>query len=144
MPKTTRSGKADQEKLPSTLQRSPVKAQRTFAKVHDAAAEQYGDSERAHRTAYAALKHFFKKVGDSWEPKDHKGPSDARSEQSGKAARDSTTATAGGLDAHASKKHLYEIAQRLDVPGRSPMTKDELVTAIGRANDRASSNARKR
>ncbi len=142
MPKTARSGKPDTQELPSTLQRSPAKAQRTFAKVHDAAAEQYGEGERAHRTAYAALKHSFEKVGDSWEPKDHKGPSDARSEQSGKAARDSTTPTAGGVDAHASKKHLYEVAQRLDVPGRSSMNKDELVTAIGRANDRASANAR--
>ncbi|MGI8535266.1 MAG: ChaB family protein, partial [Mycobacteriales bacterium] len=61
MPKTTRSGKARQDELPSTLQRSPDKAQRTFAKAHDAAAEQYGEGERAHRTAYSAVKHSFEK-----------------------------------------------------------------------------------
>jgi hypothetical protein len=52
--------------------------------------------------------------------------------------------TAGGVDANASKKHLYEVAQRLDIEGRSSMTKDELVTAIARANDRSSARARKR
>ena len=56
MPKTTSRGQAKQSELPSTLQRSSAKAQRTFAKAHDTAAEQYGDAERAHRVAYAALK----------------------------------------------------------------------------------------
>ncbi|MGI9157302.1 MAG: ChaB family protein, partial [Marmoricola sp.] len=124
-------------------QRSPDKAQRTFAKAHDAAAEQYGEGERAHRTAYSAVKHSFEKIGDHWEPKQEKGPSDDRSAQRGKAARDSSTPTAGGVDANASKKHLYEVAQRLDVPGRSSMSKQELVTGIGKANDRASAAARK-
>ncbi len=141
MPKST-GGKPADEELPSTIQRSPVKAQRTFAKTHDSAVEQYGEGERAHRTAFAALKHSFEKVGDHWEPKESKGPSDERSAQSGAAARDSTLPTAGGVDANASKKHLYEIAQRLDVPGRSSMSKAELVTAIGRANDRATARAR--
>ena len=49
MPKTTRSGKAKQSEVPDTLKRSPAKAQRTFAKAHDQAAEQYGEGERAHR-----------------------------------------------------------------------------------------------
>jgi hypothetical protein len=42
--------------LPDTLKRSPAKAQRTWIKAHDNALEQYGDGERAHRTAFAALK----------------------------------------------------------------------------------------
>ncbi|MDQ3610520.1 MAG: ChaB family protein [Actinomycetota bacterium] len=143
MPKTTGSGKPKQDELPATLKRSPAKAQRTFAKVHDAAAESYGEGERAHRTAFSAVKHSFEKVGDHWEPKDEKGPSDAQSAKRGKAARNSRTPTAGGVDANASKKHLYELAKRLDVPGRSSMSKDELVTAIGKANDRASAKARR-
>jgi len=143
MPKTTKSGKAKQDELPATLKRSPSKAQRTFAKVHDAAAESYGEGERAHRTAFSAVKHSFEKVRDHWESKDKKGPSDAQSAKRGKAARNSRTPTAGGVDANASKKHLYELAQRLDVPGRSSMSKDELVTALGKANDRASAKARK-
>jgi cation transport regulator ChaB len=142
MPKTSGSGSAKQEELPDTLKRSPAKAQRTFAKAHDAAAEEYGEGERAHRTAYAALKHSFEKVGDHWEPKEHKGPSDARSAQGGAAARNSSTPTAGGVDANASKKHLYELAQRLDVPGRSSMTKDELVDALQKANAKATRDAR--
>jgi len=51
--------------------------------------------------------------------------------------------TAGGVDANASKAHLYELAQRLDVPGRSQMSKDELVEALQRANDRESARARR-
>ena len=51
--------------------------------------------------------------------------------------------TAGGVDANASKKHLQEVARELDIRGRSTMTKDELVEAIGRANDRASARARR-
>ena len=130
--------------LPSTLERSPRKAQETWLATHAAAVEQYGEGERAHRTAFASLKHSFEKVGDHWEPKDEKGPSDAQ------AARDTSSGsadgrrdTAGGVDANASKKHLYELAKRADIPGRSSMDKDELVEAIGKANDRETAAARK-
>lgn len=138
MPKT-KKGQPRQDELPSTLQRSDAKAQRTFAKAHDAAADEYGDEERAHRVAYSALKHTHEKVGDHWEPKDHKGPSDEQAE----GGRDTDRETAGGVDANASKKHLYEVAKRLGVRGRSTMTKGELVKAIERANDRASDRSRR-
>jgi cation transport regulator ChaB len=131
MPKTTRTGKPKAEELPATLKRSPAKAQRTFAKAHDAAAEQYGEGERAHRTAFAAVKRGFEKVGDHWERKDQKGPSDEAAETPGRGGK-----TAGGVDANASKSHLYDVAKRLDVPGRSSMSKDELVDAIQKANAR--------
>ena len=78
MPKTTRGGKAKQSEIPSTLRRSPAKAQRTFAKAHDSAIGEYGDEQRANQVAWAAVKHSFEKVGDHWEPKDEKGPSDAQ------------------------------------------------------------------
>lgn len=42
MPKTTKGGAPKKGELPSTLQRSSAKAQRTFAKAHDAAAQEYG------------------------------------------------------------------------------------------------------
>ena len=130
--------------LPSTLQRSPAKAQRTYKKALQAAEEEYcGDEERAHRTAYGAVKHSFEKVGDHWEPKDETGPSDAQAEQSGAAARDRPKPTAEGVDANASKAHLLEVARRLDVGGRSRMTKDELVEAIKGANRRRTAQARK-
>ena len=131
MPKTTKTGKPKAEELPATLKRSPAKAQRTFAKAHDAAAEQYGEGERAHRTAFAAVKRGFEKVGDHWERKAEKGPSDEAAETPGRGGK-----TAGGVDANASKSHLYGIAKRLDVPGRSGMSKDELVEAIQKANAR--------
>ncbi|MEN4475939.1 ChaB family protein [Mycolicibacterium cosmeticum] len=139
MPKTTKSGKARRDELPSTLQKSDAKAQRTFAKAHDAAAEEYGEGERAHRVAYAALKHSYEKVGDHWEAKDARGPSDDRARSGGPNARGET---AEGVDANASKKHLMDIARRLDVPGRSTMSKDELVEAIKKANRRETRSAR--
>ncbi|MDN5763277.1 MAG: ChaB family protein [Microlunatus sp.] len=140
MPKTTKSGRPIAEELPSTLERSGDKAQRTFAKTYDSAAEQYSDEQRAHQTAFAALKHTHEKVGDHWEPKESAGPSDAQAE----GGRDTDRPTAGGVDANASKKHLYELARRLDVKGRSTMTKAELVEALQKANDRHSAQARKR
>ncbi len=127
------------EELPGTLQRSPEKAQDTFVAAHDSAVETYGEGERAHRTAFAAVKHSFEKVGDHWEPKEKKGPSDA---QAAGGSADDPRPTAGGVDANASKKHLLEIARRLDVPGRSRMTKPELVEAIRKANARADRRAR--
>ena len=133
MPKTTRSGKPKKDELPTTLQRSNAKAQRTFAKAHDAAAEQYGDEERAHRVAYSAVKHSFEKVGDHWEPKEQRGPSDERAEGGGP---DNTAPSAEGVDANASKKHLLHLARRLDISGRSTMSKPELVEAIKKHNRR--------
>jgi cation transport regulator ChaB len=140
MPKTTKSGKPIESELPSTLQRSGGKAQRTFAKAHDSAAEEYGEGERAHRVAYGALKHTHEKVGDHWEPKDGSGPSDEQSAKGG--AGRPEYASAGGVDANASKRHLYEVARRLDIDGRSKMDKGELVQAIQKANDRASRRSR--
>ena len=137
MPKTTKSGKPKQDELPSTLQRSDEKAQRTYAKAHDSAADSYGEGERANRTAFSALKHTHEKVGDHWEPKDEKGPSDPQAE----GGVDTDRPTAEGVDANASKRHLLDVARRLDVSGRSRMRKDELVEAIRKANRRESRRA---
>ena len=133
MPKTTKSGSPIESELPDTLKRSPAKAQRQFAKTHDAAAEQYGEGERAHRTAYASLKHNFEKVGDHWEPKDEPGPSDPRSKKTTAQKRRGEGETFGGVDVEGNtKEELYERAKRAGVEGRSRMTKQELARAIAR------------
>jgi cation transport regulator ChaB len=139
MPKTTKSGKPKQDEIPSTLQRSDEKAQRTFAKAHDSAEESYGDEQRANRVAWSAVKHSYEKVGDHWEPKDHKGPSDAQAA----GGADTDRPTKGGVDANATKEHLMDLARRLDVHGRSRMSRDELVDAIQKANDRETAQARR-
>ncbi|MCT2582381.1 ChaB family protein [Actinophytocola gossypii] len=126
------------QELPSTLQRSSKKAQRTWSKAHDSAVETYGEGQRAHRTAFAALKHSFEKVGDHWEAKDSKGPSDKQAKR--RTAKQGNTA--GGVDANASKQHLYDRAKQLDVRGRSSMNKQELVKAIEKANNRKTAKAR--
>jgi hypothetical protein len=128
------------DEMPSTIQRSGDKAQRTWGKAHDSAVDSYGEGERAHRTAYAALKHTHEKVGDHWEPKDESGPSD---EQAKRGSADSDVPTKGGVDANASKAHLQDVAKKLDISGRSSMSKDELVEAIQKANDRETARARK-
>jgi|SRR5690242_8389315 cation transport regulator ChaB len=136
MPKTTTSGKPKPSELPGTLKRSPAKAQRTFAKAHDSAAEEYGEGERAHRTAYAALKHSFEKVGDHWEPKSKPGPSDPQGRQRGAQARSQPRPTAGGVDVEGhTKDELMQRARKLDIRGRSRMTKLELGRAIARSQD---------
>jgi hypothetical protein len=138
MPKTDKSGNARASELPSTIERSDAKAQRTFAKAHDSAVEEYGEGRRAYQTAYAALKHTHEKVGDHWEPKETNGPSDPQAE----GGRDTDRKTAGGVDANASKKHLEDVARRLEIRGRSRMTKEQLVQAIQKANDRSTARAR--
>ena len=119
--------------MPSTIKRSPPKAQRTWAKTHDSAVREYGEGERAHRTAFAALKHSFEKVGDRWVPKKSKGPSDPRARRGGRSARVGRGQTFGGVDYYGhSRDELYARARRLGVSGRSTMTKKELAKAIAR------------
>jgi cation transport regulator ChaB len=131
--------------MPSTIRRSPAEAQDTWVKAHDSAVEQYGEGERAHRTAFSALKHKFEKVGDRWQKKrgGAKGPSDAQARKSTPQSRRRPTKTAEGVDANASKQHLYEVAKDLGVQGRSSMNKSELVDAIKKANRRKTAQARK-
>jgi hypothetical protein len=131
MPKTSKAGRAKKEELPATLQRSNQKAQRTWAKAHDNAVEQYGEGERAHRTAYAALKHTHERKGDRWVPKDSKGPSDPRARNP--RAREGKGKAYGGVDFYgSSKQELYERARALGIEGRSRMSKSELAEAVAR------------
>ena len=122
-----------EEEMPDTIRRSPKKAQRTWAKTHDSAVEQYGEGERAHRTAFSALKHSFEKVGDRWQPKKEKGPSDPRATKSTAQKRRGVGETFGGVDFYGhTKSELYERAKKLGVEGRSKMSKKELARAIAR------------
>lgn len=129
-----------EQELPSTLERSAEEAQRTWIKVHDSAVEEYGEGERAHRVAFSALKHTYEKVGDHWERKEkgRKGPSDPRAAR----PRQMGGRSGEGVDEQASKQHLYDLAKRLGVDGRSRMTKPELLEAIRKANRAKTRQAR--
>jgi cation transport regulator ChaB len=133
----TYDGMPGREELPDTLERSPEKAQRTWIATHDSAVERYGEGERAHRTAFASLKHSFEKVDDHWEPKKEKGPSDPQDKGRTRAARrDNRRKTYGGVDVNGhTKDELYERAKRLGVRGRSKMSKNELADAIAKKQD---------
>jgi cation transport regulator ChaB len=121
------------KELPETLKRSPKKAQETWIETHDSAVESYGEGERAHRTAFSSLKHSYEKVGDHWEPKDEKGPSDPQAAMSGASARRGEGETFGGVDVEGNTKdELYERAKSLGIKGRSSMDKRELARAIAR------------
>ena len=119
--------------LPGTLERSPAKAQRTYAKTLKSAEAEYGKGERASRTAYASLKHGFEKVGDHWEAKDRKGPSDPRATRSTAEKRAGKGETFGGVDmlGH-TRSELYERARALGISGRSTMDKADLARAIAK------------
>jgi hypothetical protein len=141
------AGKKDEaekmrDDVPSTIARSDDKAVRTYKKTLESAEESYGSGRRAQQTAYAALKHTHEKVGDHWEPKEEYGPSDERAARSTPDSGDPGGSTAAGVDANASKKHLVEVAKRLDVKAPTRRTKDELVKEIRKANDRATRRAR--
>ncbi|MFL5629068.1 MAG: ChaB family protein [Ktedonobacteraceae bacterium] len=94
--------------VPKTILRSEEHAQHIWQKAHDNAIETYGEGTRAHRVAYAALKHEDEKKGDKWVRKAEKGPSDPQ------AARGPTTEqksyeeprapTAGGKVARSEKE----------------------------------------
>ncbi len=126
----------DREDLPSTLKRSPEKAQRTYEKTLESAEETHdGDEERAHRTAWSAVKHSFAKVGDHWEAKEEPGPSDSQAARGGAEARAGGDRTHGGIDVHgSSRQELYERAKQAGVSGRSKMNKEQLADAIARRN----------
>src|SRR3954471_14990153 len=135
---------AKKEDLPGTLERSPKKVQRTYEKALDSAHEEYRSEERAHRTAWAAVKHVAEKQGDHWELKDEPGPSDEQAARGGRFAREGRGETAGGVNANKTKDELLRDAREADIPGRSKMSKDELVEALARSNDRETRHARER
>ena len=119
--------------IPDTLKRSPAKAQRTYKEAHDSAVETYGEGERAHRTAFAALKHSFKTVGEHWEEKERKGPSDPQAARGGAEARSGRARTYGGVDVMGSSRtELYERARSMGVKGASRMTKEQLGEAVAK------------
>jgi cation transport regulator ChaB len=121
------------DELPRTLRKSPAKAQRTWIKAHDSAVETYGEGERAHRTAWSAVKHSYAKVGDRWEAKDEKGPSDPQAAKGAPEALRNPSETFGGVDVRGStKRELLERARAVDVQGRSRMSKEELARAVVR------------
>ena len=133
----------EKDELPSTLQRSPRKVQRAYAETLDSAEETYdGDEERAHRTAWSAVKHIAEKQGDHWELKDEPGPSDAQAARGGAAARRGSRETAGGVNASKTKAELLEDARAADIPGRSTMDKGELVDALQQHSRRETARAR--
>jgi cation transport regulator ChaB len=52
--------------IPQTILRSDTHAQKLWKETHDSAVETYGEGGRAHRVAYASLKHEYEKKGDRW------------------------------------------------------------------------------
>jgi cation transport regulator ChaB len=52
--------------IPQTILRSDRHAQKLWKETHDSAVETYGEGGRAHRVAYASLKHEYEKKGDRW------------------------------------------------------------------------------
>jgi cation transport regulator ChaB len=124
---------AKKEDLPSTLKRSPKKVQETYEKTLDNAHEQYGDEERAHRTAWGSVKNVAEKKGDHWEPKDETGPSDPRSKMPHAAKRRGAGETYGGVDVEGNTRaELVERAKKAGITGYSSMNKGELAKALSR------------
>lgn len=118
--------------LPSTLERSPKKAQDTYEKTLEHAEQTYdNDQERAHRVAWAAVKHSFERSGDHWEKKDENGPSDPRAEQGGP---DASAPSYGGIDVEGKTKvELLDEARREGAHVTTHMKKAEVAEALEKA-----------
>jgi cation transport regulator ChaB len=138
--------KKDEPDIPSTLLRSAQKVQDTYEKTLESAEETYaGDpnrEERAHRTAWSAVKHVAEKKGDHWELKDEYGPNDPQAAKGGEAARKGSAGTAGGVNANKTKAELLEDAREAGIEGRSKMDKGELVEALEKHSRRETAKAR--
>lgn len=117
--------------IPSTIKRSDEHAQDIYREAHDSAVGTYGEGEHAHRVAYAALKHSYRKQGDHWVKKEIRGPSDEQAKRGYDPDRPPAK-TAGGHLANEgkSKRELYNEARRLHIPGRSSMDKEALEEAV--------------
>ena len=123
----------DRPTVPSTLKRSPGKVRRTYEKTLQSAEEEYGDEERAHRTAWASVKNIAEKKGDHWELKDKTGPSDPRSKQPAKQKRAGKGETYGGVDVEGNTRaELVERARQAGIRGYSRMNKAELGRQLQR------------
>lgn len=138
-----KGSKGEYAPLPSTLERSPKKAQDIYEEALENAEREYGgDEERAHRVAWSAVKHSFEKVGDHWEPKRKRGPSDPRAAQGGPKA---SGPSYGGVDVEGkTKAELVAEAERLGAHVPKGMTKAEIADTIAKANDRATAATRKK
>lgn len=121
------------KEMPRTIRRSPARAQATWEKAHDSAVKTYGEGAASHRVAYAALKHGFEKVGDHWEPKARKGPSDPRAAKPTAAAIRGEGETFGGVDylGH-TREELIARAKEVGVASASRLKKRDLARAIAR------------
>lgn len=123
----------DKPEIPGTLKRSAGKVQRTYEKTLESAEEQYGDEERAHRTAWGSVKNLAEKRGDHWELKEETGPSDPRSKMPAREKRAGKGETFGGVDVEGNtRRHLMERAKKAGIRGYSRMTKAELGRQLAR------------
>lgn len=99
MPAKSKNASDDETDIPQTILRSDKHAQKIWKKTHDSAVETYGEGGRAHRVAFASLKHQYEKKGDRWVKKAESGPSDpqaARGPTTDKKSTDKDRAPTGG------------------------------------------------
>ncbi len=97
-----------------------------------AEAEYDHDEARAHRVAWSVVKHSYEKVGDHWEKKPHRGPSDERAKSGGPHPHG---VSHGGVNVLGhTRAELLERAKSLGIDLGKHATKDDLAEAINMAN----------
>lgn len=121
-------------RIPSTILHSEKHAQHLWKKAHDSAVKTYGDGERAHGVAYAALKHEYKKTGDKWVLKGWNGPSDPPAAQG---AHDKPKPTAGGKVARTEKDARRKRKEARQEYARSRRRRKSSAGARARSHKRA-------
>ena len=127
------------EVLPSTLRRSPEKAQRDLGEDARLGGR---DVRRGGAVAPHRLRRGQAPVREGRRPLGAEG-AQGPERPAGRRRRPGPAGAHGRRGGRQRPKdHLMAVARKLDVPGRSRMTKPELVKAIQKANDRATRKAR--
>ncbi len=139
MPKTTKRGTAKKSELPSTLAEV---ARQGAADLRQGARRGRRAVRRGRAGAPRRLRRAEAQLREGRRPLGAEGREGAVRHRARSGGPNPTGTSAEGVDANASKTHLMDVARRLDISGRSTMTKIQLVNAIKKANRRATDRNR--
>ncbi len=139
MPKTTQDRTAEEAGAAGNTAALAREGATDLAKAHDSAVEEYGEGSEhtGSRTRRSSTASRRSATTGSRRPRRGRRTHGRAAE-----ARRPPAAPLRGVDANASRRHLYDIARKLDIHGRSTMNKGELVDAIEKENRRRSAAAR--
>lgn len=128
--------------VPDAIRHPLNKAQEIWTRAQHTAVAAYGEGQRAYRIARTALKEALATVGEQREREQDRGASALHRAPRSQGQQATRPAARVGTDT--TKAHLMEVAKQLEVPGRSRMSKGELIEAIEQTSSRSMRKPRQR